>query len=296
MRKITTLFLCIVLVLVASVGVTAVPAPLQPGRVTDDNDINIKDATQIQKYLAGLCDLRKEEEYCADVDNDSQVTIKDATIIQKYVAGVITEFSKEPGYIKVYPDYLYADFDSGTAMAGVPVTFTANAKGYLAPFSYEFLIDDVVVSERSESNTFTYTFEEPGAYFVTLRVYNSFSVMSDITTLYYVSEPFESETPVIKAFYFDKGFIVGPYDDYSMDSFDEDFTLTAEAMFGSGDYEYCFMINDVVVQDFSENNQYLLKEVEDRTTLTITVCVRDSSTGAEHVSKTMTVHCGGIVG
>ena len=293
MKKITVLLLCLLLLFGATLSVSAALPPLQPGRVNRDSDINIKDATEIQKYLADLCELTKKQEYCADVDNDGKVTVKDATMIQKYVAGLITEFDKQPLHIDIYTDALYADFDSGMAMAGVPVTFTANAKGFMEPFSYEFLINDVVVSECSQSNKFTYTFDDAGEYSVTVRVYNSFPAMNEFKTIYEVAEPYESDVPVIKAFYYDKHYFAGfPYQ--CMNCFDENITITAEAMFGSGDYEYCFLINDEVTQDFSENNQYLLKKPEDRKTYEITVLVRDSSTGDGFISKTITVESGYI--
>lgn len=295
MKKITALLICMVIALLGVFSASAAPAPLKPGYVTDDTDVNIKDATMVQKYLADLCELRKEQEYCADVDNDGKVTIKDATMIQKYVAGIVSEFDKEPGYIKVYVDTVYADFDSTMAMAGVPVTFTAQAEGYMAPFSYEFIVDNTVVAERSQNNTFTYTFSEAGEYFVTVRVYNSFDVVSERTALYEVTEPYDSETPVIKALYFDKNYFVGEYNQV-MNSADENVTITAEAIMGSGEYEYCFLIDGEIVQDFSANNKYVMTEVPDRTTCEITVYVRDFGTTDNYASKTMSVQCGVVVG
>lgn len=288
MKKIISLLLCLFLATaVLSIDIFAATAPLNPGYVDDDNDVTIKDATLIQKYLADLCEMTKEQEFCADVDNNGKVTISDATMIQKYVADIITEFLRDPGHINVNLYSMYADYDSGMAMAGVPVTFTATAKGYMKPFSYEFIVDDVVVFERSENNTFTYTFDEPGSYIIKLRVYNSFSVMSETTILYEVVAPYESDVPVISALYYDKYYFVG-YPTQDMLSYDEDITITAKAIMGSGDYEYCFLINGEVVQDFSNNNQYLLKSVEDRTTYEITVYVRDSSTNSNYISKTIT--------
>lgn len=288
MKKAISLFLCLFLAIaVLSTDISAATAPLNPGYIDDDNDVTIKDATIIQKYLADLCELTKEQEFCADVDNNGKITISDATMIQKYVADIITEFLREPGYIDVNLYTLYADYDSGMAMAGVPVTFTAMAKGHIKSFSYEFIIDDDVVCERSESNTFTYTFDKPGSYFIKLRVYNSLSVMSETITLYEVVEPYESDVPVITALYYDKHYFVG-YPTQEMLSYDEDITITAKAIMGSGDYEYCFLINGEVVQDFSSDNQYLLKNVEDRTTYEITVYVRDSSTSGNYISKTIT--------
>lgn len=55
-----------------------------------DNKVNIKDATNIQCYLAKLIDENTEDfDYKnSDVDMDGQVTVRDATAIQKFVAGI----------------------------------------------------------------------------------------------------------------------------------------------------------------------------------------------------------------
>ncbi len=60
------------------------------GDVNMDEDINIKDATAIQKYTASLLELEQGVlEHLADFDSDNEVNIKDATNIQKLVAGLI---------------------------------------------------------------------------------------------------------------------------------------------------------------------------------------------------------------
>ncbi len=54
-------------------------------------NVNIKDATLIQKVVAQLETLSGKAESCADADVDGQLTIKDATEIQKYVAGLLED-------------------------------------------------------------------------------------------------------------------------------------------------------------------------------------------------------------
>ena len=49
--------------------------------------INVKDATQIQKYILGLTTFSGDALTAAECDGDSIVTVKDATVIQKYLAG-----------------------------------------------------------------------------------------------------------------------------------------------------------------------------------------------------------------
>ena len=58
------------------------------GDVNRDGDINIKDATAIQKHLAAIDIFLKEAEFLADYDADGKITIKDATAIQKFLAGI----------------------------------------------------------------------------------------------------------------------------------------------------------------------------------------------------------------
>ncbi len=58
------------------------------GDVTRDGDVNIKDATAIQKHLAAINIFSSEVESLADYDGDGTITIKDATAIQKFIAGL----------------------------------------------------------------------------------------------------------------------------------------------------------------------------------------------------------------
>ncbi len=62
------------------------------GDANCDGKVNIKDATEIQKHIAGLVTLSETGLTLADVDNNSNVNIKDATAIQKHIAGMETGF------------------------------------------------------------------------------------------------------------------------------------------------------------------------------------------------------------
>ncbi|MBE6733817.1 MAG: hypothetical protein E7563_00540 [Ruminococcaceae bacterium] len=57
------------------------------GDLDFSGEVNIKDATAIQKYLAGLPTGNFIFMQYADFDCDEDITIKDATDIQKYIAG-----------------------------------------------------------------------------------------------------------------------------------------------------------------------------------------------------------------
>jgi len=52
--------------------------------------INVKDATYIQKGLAGITALSPREAFCANVQNSDDLNIRDATAIQKWCAGIYT--------------------------------------------------------------------------------------------------------------------------------------------------------------------------------------------------------------
>lgn len=60
------------------------------GDVNDDEKVNIKDATEIQKYAAKMTDLDADAQIRADVNVDNRINVKDATAIQKYAAKIDT--------------------------------------------------------------------------------------------------------------------------------------------------------------------------------------------------------------
>lgn len=62
------------------------------GDVNLDGEINILDATQLQKMIVGLVKSTNESNASADVNGDNSVDIIDATLIQKYCAGLIDGF------------------------------------------------------------------------------------------------------------------------------------------------------------------------------------------------------------
>ncbi len=57
--------------------------------VNRDGRVNIRDATRIQKHIAGLTDLNSEELRAADVNGDKKVTVSDATDLQKKLCGIL---------------------------------------------------------------------------------------------------------------------------------------------------------------------------------------------------------------
>ncbi|MGN0477103.1 MAG: dockerin type I domain-containing protein [Ruminococcus sp.] len=61
------------------------------GDVNSDGYINIKDATMIQKCVAGIEKLDENQSICADTNGDGTITVHDATLIQKYVVKLIVK-------------------------------------------------------------------------------------------------------------------------------------------------------------------------------------------------------------
>ncbi len=75
---------------------TSDPKPVETYLLGDadcDGKVNVKDATAIQKHVAGLIALTDEGVVAADVDANDNVNVKDATAIQKYVAGLETGYA-----------------------------------------------------------------------------------------------------------------------------------------------------------------------------------------------------------
>ncbi len=61
----------------------------QVGDVDGDGTVSVRDATQIQYYLARLTYISPNRYDNSDVNRDGVVSIKDATMIQKFLAGII---------------------------------------------------------------------------------------------------------------------------------------------------------------------------------------------------------------
>ncbi len=61
----------------------------QVGDTNNDGNVNIKDATAIQKHLVEISVLDRISADISDADNDYKLTVRDATAIQKKIAGLI---------------------------------------------------------------------------------------------------------------------------------------------------------------------------------------------------------------
>ena len=67
----------------------ALDGDILSGDVNNDGIVNVIDATEIQKYLAGIVEFNDFQMKVADYNGDSTVSIIDATNIQKKLAGLI---------------------------------------------------------------------------------------------------------------------------------------------------------------------------------------------------------------
>lgn len=68
-----------------------VSATLIVGDVDENGKVNVRDATNIQKFLAALIDLTEQQLKAADTDGNNKVNIKDATSVQKWLAHLLPE-------------------------------------------------------------------------------------------------------------------------------------------------------------------------------------------------------------
>lgn len=287
-KLLCALFALVLMASTLTLTANAMPAPHYLGDANGVGGVDVRDATFIQKYVAKLLDsdpfTDSYKKFLADISGDGKITIQDATMIQKDLANI------EKTVRSSYPDIsyrgFYADYDSGKAMAGVPVTFTAVASSVeeiADPLTYEFYVEDELV-EKGDSPSFTYTFAEEGCYVVNIRCINGFGYTADHRCDFEVVKPYESEKPVIKAFYPDQH----TFYCYGHGGAIGDVTYTAEVIFGTGDYQYQFLLDGKVVQEYSEKNTYVFTErpaIKTGEPYVLTVRVKDSSTGDNFVSQ-----------
>lgn len=224
--------------------------PIVTGDVDWDFKVDINDVTLLQNGLAGSEELSKYQLYAGDVNFNGVTDVEDVTLIQCNIAGKY-EFSQKMTYdYTIHTKIFYANFDSGKAMAGVPVTFTGVADGGLEPFTYEFYVDGELVQPKSSSNTLTYTFDKSGRYYVEYKSYNIFNDVTERSMYYTVVDPYESDTPVICAIHTDTEYV--GFDDRNL-------TISANVVLGTAPYQYKFTLdNGFIVQDYSENSDFFI--------------------------------------
>lgn len=271
MKKLVSILLCMVVMLsMCAIGTYAETAPAgYIGDINLDKDVDINDATYIMRYVAKLEDVDIEQKYLGDVTNDGKITILDATNIQLYVAKKKTDYKINYSYnYDMMCNDCFADYESGVAMAGVPVTFAINAYAGSPVLGYELYVDETCVA-TSDTNSITYTFEKSGIYQVELRINALYKTGYRYFSDYEVVEPYESETPMFKTLYTTGKIQWGTitYDQKGV-------KVHADAIGGKGPYQYKFVFvrpksayideTEIItkVQEYSENNIYELEVIK----------------------------------
>ncbi len=97
MKKILSMICALCLVLAVIIPASAnteneSPSSLILGDSDLDSRVNVRDATLIQKHVAGILTLSANGQLTADVDGNGRINVKDATVIQKFVAGYSIAF------------------------------------------------------------------------------------------------------------------------------------------------------------------------------------------------------------
>lgn len=103
-------FLALLMMFVFSItAFAAKETELLTGDVNLDSEITIADATLIQKYLAGICDLSDVQLENANTENDGHISIIDATRIQEYLAYGRDFDRKEPEETEPFENLTYSE-------------------------------------------------------------------------------------------------------------------------------------------------------------------------------------------
>lgn len=270
MKKLISIIMVAVLIVSACVVSVsaALPAVGYVGDANQDDIIDITDATFVLRILAKLEDPTEDQKLYSDTDVDGVLSVLDATNIQRHEANLYPY-----GWVGVDYNYgmiendFYSDYESGMAMAGVPVTFGVNVNAGSPIQYYELYVDEVCVA-KSETNTITYTFEEAGEYDVKMLIdayYGEGYVYKDS---FKVVEPYESETPMFRSLY-----LTGTVQWGSITYDVKGMKVTANAIGGQGPYEYkfvferpatCYPDAEIITQtqEYSENNVFELEEIK----------------------------------
>lgn len=139
--------------------------------------------------------------FLADFNHDGIVSVTDATYIQQSAAEMDIP-DTYGGWLdcNIIINSFYSDYISGSAVKGTPITFTAKASDFYEEITYQFLINNKVVQSRSENNTFIYSFEKAGNYYVTTEAYNKFGFCTEYKILYTVLDSENTDVPRITEF------------------------------------------------------------------------------------------------
>ena len=251
MKKLICIALCLVVLISTSLlSVYASTTPHFYGDVNNNHDVEITDVTEIQRSLANLIELSDLCRDLADVDADGKVSVLDATMIQMKLAHIIPSFNHNDYglYTDVHFDNITADFNSGKAIAGVPVTFRVVASSRDGePLRYLLRVNGVDVAENEES-VLIYTFDEAGLYDIEVYVLNKYNEEFLYHFTYSVIE--KADDNIIISAVNKNHFYLNENDDI---------VVTANAFGGTAPYEYSFKLKgNSLTQDYSESNSFAI--------------------------------------
>ena len=250
-KKIFSIIIVVIFLLSCVPSSSALRAPWPIGDTDGDWEVTILDATHLQRWLAGYGGMDKLSIFLADVNGDGYSDVLDAAIIRRKLVDLSEFYAAYYGSYFIEDYSFSADYDSGMARVGVPVTFTAMGEGVSwanmvdsfagglnperadLPITYEFYINDELVQERSENSKLTYTFCEPGSYKVVAVISNALDQQLRATLYSYrVVDSYPLDTPVIVSARF-------PGDTRNRHGYSP---LVVRAEGGSGDYTYMYRV------------------------------------------------------
>ncbi len=235
-RKILAIILTLIIIIATTVmQVNAAIPPQLYGDVYYDEDINVIDATCIQKHLAGMVQISPKSYEAADLDGDCEITILDATYIQQYIAGKISEFpAGEYYYIDEYLYDVIPSYLSGKAMVGLPVDFVVDGYAYPEPStSYLYVDGEVVDTAFGEDKTLTHTFLQAGVYEIKVELTDKWGVLAGEWSCNYevIEAVTDKEKPIITNITRDSKYTTRP-------------TIKVDVIYGYEDYSYSYIIKD----------------------------------------------------
>lgn len=266
-RRGLTLLMAAVMLFCAAVSGSAVRAPRPLGDADGDYALTVMDATRVQRWLAGFSRMNALDGFLADVNGNGRVDIIDATLIQRKLAGLSGFYDDGTGdgyFGYTIEDYrFYADYNSGKARVGAPVTFHAEALAVDSslygnpqdPMTYAFYVNDRLVQPRSEANELVYTFTAAGSYRIRVEMFNAFDMTRSATIApYEVVEPYALDRPVIVSTLFKE-------DTHNCTGYSP---LTLRCEGGEGPYRY--MVTSVGRYDGYEKDGFFTEELIDENT------------------------------
>lgn len=239
--------------------------------------VDITDITMIQRFLAQMNSFDGIQKESADYDHDGDVTVLDATYLQRYMANMTVPENCGGSFEYMSSvTHLYADYESGKAMAGVPVTFTADEGKSIDPifqpteyrfeiYSYADRSEPIAVRDYSQSRSFTYTFESAETlYEIYVYSRNRYGYGGNMRiSSYKVIEPKDMSDIAITSVYTDQ---YGNKELYYYRFFRTSMYFNSMSFFviangGSGNYQYAFEYkkkDDVLTQEYSDDNSFTI--------------------------------------